>query len=55
MWDNRTDWTYAQISLLWELSKDEKSLPEIAARVGKSQEVIQAKAAELGISLKEQN
>lgn len=55
MWDSRTDWTYAQISLLWELSKDEKPLPEIVACIGKPQEAVRAKAAELGISLNGQS
>jgi hypothetical protein len=46
-------WTYAQVSLLWELARDEAAVKEIGFRVGKSCEEIRRKAEELGIVLKE--
>lgn len=50
MLDSRHFWTYAQISLLLELSEG-IPLPEIAVRIGKDEEAIKMKAAELGIRL----
>lgn len=46
-------WTYAQISLLLELSREGLPLHDIAYRVGKDEEAVKAKAAELGIHLPE--
>jgi hypothetical protein len=50
-WDISDYWTYAQTSLLWELSRTNSSLAEISARIGKAPEQIRIKAAELGINL----
>jgi hypothetical protein len=50
-WDTHTTWTYAQISLLWEMALNRAPVLEISVRVGKPYEDICAKAAELGISL----
>jgi hypothetical protein len=51
-WASRTGWTYAQISLLWELAKNNNaSLLEISSRVGKAPDEICDKATELGITL----
>jgi hypothetical protein len=50
-WDTDRTWTYAQISLLWEMALNRAPILEIGARVGKPYEDICAKAAELGISL----
>jgi hypothetical protein len=46
-------WTYAQVSLLWELARDEAVVMEISIRIGKSCEEIRRKAEELGIPLTE--
>jgi hypothetical protein len=50
-WDTDKTWTYAQISLLWEMALNRAPVLEISSRIGKSYEDICAKAAELGISL----
>jgi hypothetical protein len=50
-WSSRTDWTYAQISLLWELAGSDMPLSDISSRVGKKLDEICDKAAELGITL----
>lgn len=50
-WDPGKNWSYAQISLLWELSKEGKTLRELAARIGKSEDAVLEKAEALGITL----
>lgn len=50
-WSASHDWTYAQVSLLWELAGSDTPILEISSRVGKSYEDVCAKAAELGIPL----
>lgn len=51
IWNNPSYWTYAQISLLWELVQDHTPVQEISYRIGKPYEEICRKAAELGITL----
>lgn len=43
-----TSWSYAQISLLWELARGHRPLLEISSRLGKNYEEVYKKAAELG-------
>jgi hypothetical protein len=49
--DSSKYWTYAQISLLWELSLEKKPTREIVELVGKSEDAVRMKASELGITL----
>lgn len=49
--DNPTYWTYAQVSLLWELAKNNAPVQEISFRVGKPYAEVCRKATELGIAL----
>ncbi|HEX5055789.1 MAG TPA: hypothetical protein VFX02_04750 [Gammaproteobacteria bacterium] len=46
------NWTYAQTSLLWQLSAEKKPIHEIAAFIGKSETEILKKSSELGIVFK---
>jgi hypothetical protein len=46
-------WTYAELAVLWDLSKKRLSLQEISFRLGRNKESVRAKAEELEISLKE--
>lgn len=50
-WDTRNYWTYAQISLLWELARNQAPLLEISSLIGKPDAEICVKAKELGIPL----
>jgi predicted transcriptional regulator len=47
-------WSYAEVAVMWELSKKGMPLKEIAVRVGKTEEAVRTKAKELGIELKEE-
>lgn len=44
-------WQYAEISVLWELSKQGMTVREIALRLGRSEKSILRKAEELKIAL----
>ena len=47
-------WTYAELAVLWDLSKQGLSLQEISNRLAKNKDTVRAKAQELGISLKDE-
>lgn len=51
--NSQSNWTYAQTSLLWRLSAEQKPLREMVAFIGKSEEEVREKASELGMRLKE--
>ena len=49
---SQKNWTYAQTSLLWQLSAEKKPLREMVTFIGKSEEEVRQKASELGMLLK---
>lgn len=51
MFSKDRPWMYAEISVLWELSKQGLSAREIAQRLGRSEESVLRKAKELDIVL----
>jgi hypothetical protein len=53
LWGKDTPWSYADLALLWEMTKKNIPPKEIALRLGKSEKAVRAKAQELGITLKE--
>ncbi len=46
-------WSYGEIALLWELSKQDVPAREIGRRLGKTEVAVREKAKDLGILFKE--
>ena len=50
-WWRKDTWTYGEIFLLWDLSKQGLPLKEIVYRMGKSESAVMLKARELEVPL----